>query len=519
MVGQIIGGKFDEILIRKKNDEVLEMGDLLVCGDILLQVFDQEYASLLDGRELARISGMQLEGYENVSIRESELRNFTVVKARPVFDLRNRKLPKYLPPFMSQLERVREEHLQFLNTPQSGLYMGRVRSGNRILDISVYLNPSETLSHHILVAAATGRGKSNFMKVLLWNLVPEHDVGILVLDAHNEYYQYTENGRNYGLSQHPDAYDNVFLYTPTPRGLPGEYSLRINIRSVRPSHLREIVSFTSAQEDAISLIYRSEGERWIESILTESFTTADGRITSRISGVSPVTLAALQRKLMVALDLQVVSREGETEIRSTGNVFTAGVEGLSTIRDIANHLDRGRIVVVDTSTMPGNMEIMISSMIMTEVFENHRRCKEGTLPDCDFQSRPVVSVVLEEAPRVLGEGSGNIFKTIAREGRKFKVGIIAITQLPSMIPKEIMANLNTKIILGNDMESERSAIISSAPQDLSKDSKTIASLTRGEAIISSIFTMFPIPVKMDRFEEMVDRIRRERRGRTRQITL
>ena len=74
-----------------------------------------------------------------------------------------------------------------------------------------------------------------------------------------------------------------------------------------------------------------------------------------------------------------------------------------------------------------------------------------------------------------------------------------------MIPKEILANLNTKIILGNEMSGERKAIISSAAQDLSKDDKLIASLDKGEAVVSSIFTRFAVPIQIDRFEDLVER--------------
>ena len=127
---------------------------------------------------------------------------------------------------------------------------------------------------------------------------------------------------------------------------------------------------------------------------------------------------------------------------------------------------------------------------------------QGTLKE-----KPTISVVLEEAPRVLGkealEHGHNIFSTIAREGRKFKVGLTAITQLPSLIPREILANMNTKIILGIEMKPERTAIIESASQDLSDDDRTIASLDIGEALISSNFAKFAIPVKIPIFEDVV----------------
>ncbi|MFA6089582.1 MAG: ATP-binding protein, partial [Candidatus Woesearchaeota archaeon] len=102
----------------------------------------------------------------------------------------------------------------------------------------------------------------------------------------------------------------------------------------------------------------------------------------------------------------------------------------------------------------------------------------------------------------LAQGS-NIFGTIAREGRKFGIGLIAITQLPSLIPREILANMNTKIILGLEMAPERQAVIESASQDLSDDQRAIASLNKGEAIISSNFGKFAIPIKIPFFDDVV----------------
>ena len=118
-----------------------------------------------------------------------------------------------------------------------------------------------------------------------------------------------------------------------------------------------------------------------------------------------------------------------------------------------------------------------------------------------------VSIVIEEAPRVLSaeamEQSSNIYSTIAREGRKFKVGLVAITQLTSVIPQMILTNMNTKIILGNEMVAERHAVMESSAQDLSDEDRTIASLDKGEAIVSSIFTKFAVPIYTPLFETIV----------------
>ncbi len=493
MVGQIIGGDYGEIWIRQRSDAMVEIGELLIANDFLLQVFDLEYGSLLEPRDLARMSGMQLEGMGAVNVKEKNIRNYILVKAKPVFDLKNKTLPKALPGFFNILRNVKEEDFKFLKKDDSGIYLGKVRSGSKVLNIPLYLEGKEVLRHHILIPATTGRGKSNLMKVMLWSLIGKNYAGILVLDAHNEYYSYTKNAKKYGLKEHPDAKNNVMYYTPNPQG--EGYTLKINIQNVRPHHLKEIMEFTSAQEDAMYLAYREWKSKWIEEILK-------GNIPRGIT--NEVTMAVLQRKIQVALEL-VVSESGD--IIPQGNIFSAGDVGKRTIKDIVEQLDDGKIIILDTSTMSKDLEILIASMIMSEIFEKHKRCKEGRANNCIFEELPVVSVVLEEAPRVLGGDKSNIFKTIAREGRKFNVGMIAITQLPSMIPREIMANLNTKLILGNETKGERDAIISSAPQDLTKDSKMIASLEKGEAIVSSIFTKFAVPVKIDLFEDVVDESR------------
>ena len=177
--------------------------------------------------------------------------------------------------------------------------------------------------------------------------------------------------------------------------------------------------------------------------------------------------------------------------------------GEAIISSICNELEQAKCVIIDTSHFSGATELLIGSIITTEVFNRYRRYKKTG----ELAQKPIISIVLEEAPRVLGkevlERGSNIFSTIAREGRKFQVGLTAITQLPSLIPRQILANMNTKIILGIEMKPERQALIDSAAQDLSEDDRNIASLDKGEAIVTSNFTKFAMPIKIPFFDEVV----------------
>ena len=70
-----------------------------------------------------------------------------------------------------------------------------------VLDKDVHLDGESLITHHVLIAATTGRGKSNLVKVLLWSALDARKFGIFVIDAHDEYY-----GRDgLGLKENPNA--------------------------------------------------------------------------------------------------------------------------------------------------------------------------------------------------------------------------------------------------------------------------------------------------------------------------
>lgn len=493
--GQIIAGKTGQILAREKAGGEIEIGDLLVAeedgGYVLLQAFELLYGSQVPQLVRELLAGMKLEGVgANLDFLEPQLRNYVIAQIKAVLRVGKNnevKIPKTLPAFFSTIRHVTEKDLWFLTKPKSPVYLGKVRSGSKVLDVDVYVNGEDMLTHHVLIPATTGRGKSNLVKVMLWSVLPQDSIGILVLDPHDEYYG--RHGK--GLKDHPSAKQCLLYYSTTP--IAGTNTLVIDIRSILPSHFHGIVDFTDAQHDAITLYHNRFGNQWIENIVRG---TDIGN-----NAVAPRTLEVLKRKFDNVLGVYI-DDSGDFQCRS--GVFS-DTAGSSTVREITKALEEGKKVVIDTSRLLDEAELLIGSIISGGIFHRYQTYKSGGT----LEEKPVVSVVIEEAPRVLGaevlQARGdNIYSTIAREGRKFKVGLIAITQLVSLIPRSILANMNTKIILGNELAAERQAVMESAAQDLSSDDRTIASLDKGEAIVSSNFTRFAVPIQIPLFDRYIE---------------
>jgi hypothetical protein len=496
-VGQFIAGSFTKLLLRQKSDQIFEIGQLLIAGYgskdyTIYQINDLRHGSQIPLDSLELMAGYKLERDEsNLMILEPELRNYVLALARPLIRIRESEgtkkmepfLPKTLPRFFETVYEINNGHLKFLEESEldNPIPLGQVRSGSKVLDTTISLEARDVLTHHVLIPATTGRGKSNLVKVILYNLMENEECGKLVFDPHNEYYE--------GLHRHPKSKDYLVYYTP--RDHVDKIDLKFNVGTLTPGHIMGAIDLTKAQREALIVYHRRNREDWIQNIFSSAVPKE----------VDPKTINALRRKLGILLNFEVTEDDSGIKISEHGIYLLSGYK--TTVLEIIGHLKKGKTVVIDTSLFTGAEEIFIATIIVQKLFNTYKNHKFKN----ELHNFPIISIVLEEAPRVIGrkalEVSENIFGTIAKEGRKFNIGLIAITQLPSIIEREILANMNTKIILGNEMGPERKAIIESAAQDLSDDYQNIGSLDKGEAIITSNFSKFAVPIKIPLFEDLV----------------
>ena len=497
-IGQVVGGKLGDVIIRQKDGAELEIGDLLVSDEgnsfVISQVFALEYASQIQDRVQQMRSAVNLEQGIKSRFYEPEFVNYVLARIKQMARISSSSqvsIPKRPLAFFSKLRRITEDDLEFLQgrREKGDIFVGHIRSGTKIIDADVWLPAEKVFSHHILIPAATGRGKSNLVKTILYHTMDSNRVGALVLDAHDEYY-----GRHGpGLKDHPGAMDNLEYYTAV-NPPPGANMLTINLHSVKPEHFEGIVKLSEPQSRTMQALYRNYKEEWISTLMLADSEGAGG------DGAKS-TRTVLKRKLEIVLGLDV---DEEKNLVSRHDVFDSGTKGLNTVDQMVQHIEQGKVVVLDTSRLGDEAELIVGNIIASRLLHRYKIHKaRGQLAD-----KPVATIVIEEAPRVIGEdvlaSNGNIYATIAKEGRKFKIGLTAVTQLSSVIPKTVLANMNTKIVLGNEMRQERAAIIASSSQDLSDDDRNIASLNKGEAIVTSIFVPFAIPIKIPLFKDLVE---------------
>jgi hypothetical protein len=492
IAGRIVGGNDKEIIMREKKGVDLELGNLLAIENedkkYLLMVSALEYGSLIHESRLVTSAGSMLEGTNpNIVFPESDLTIYRSIKVKILLEMKPglgkvvARTPRSIPKFMSQARDVISSDFSFLEEPKNKIYLGRIRSGTKVLDYKYSMDGGDMLSHHVLISAQTGRGKSNLVKVMLWETMKHDSFGMLIMDVHNEYYGH---GQEKGLKDHPDARKALAYYSKSPP--PGQKSLRINLKCIVPQDIVGILELSEAQKETLEYYHKKFKKDWISSLMA----------FDEEEKVNPGTLRALRRKFGNLFNLH---EQADGAFVCSDDVFDMETMGEGIIDDMADAMETGKTVLVDGSSISDDTGLIIASAVLREVFYRYDVFKtQGML-----KTKPQIGVVLEEAPRVLAGAYGqNVFSRIAREGRKFKIGLLAVTQLASMIPKDILANIGTKVIMGNEMALERRTLMESSAQDLTAYDQIIAGLDKGEAIVSSIFSKFPVPIQIPLFDDI-----------------
>jgi hypothetical protein len=501
--GRLYGRNVLEGTFRAAPDEDLFIGELLVAVDegtdrrYLFRVVDVTYGT--EHREpgwAERVAGTLLaddsRGESGLHpLHEQERRTYRVAECRCLGYLAPAdhggrgvrsvfRKPKSLPSQFSAVVSPTAEDFAFLAERMGDLPVGRLRSGETVVDFPVGI-PGASLASHVGIFATTGMGKSNLMQVIAGGVMRANGrYAMLIVDPHGEY--------RAALGRHPWAEASLRVYAN--RSLPGTTALRVSLAELTVDDLRTAYEWSRPQEEALYELerhYGGEGLAWL----------ADFARVEDLPGFRDVEVSA-----RVALStLQVVHRRAR---RIVGLRCIATDPGLAAGGRIVDDLLAGRLVLVDVSGLGSTEEVLVASFLARRVLETWQA---AFLEDPDRHRRmPVVSLALEEAQRVLSgrkDGESNVFPRVAREGRKFGVGLCAITQQPKLLDDELLSQFNTFFILGLADEKDRSTLRGSAKQDISAQSAEIQTLMPGECLIANLAAPFAVPALVSLYSDLV----------------
>ncbi|MCC0036840.1 MAG: ATP-binding protein [Hoeflea sp.] len=159
------------------------------------------------------------------------------------------------------------------------------------------------------------------------------------------------------------------------------------------------------------------------------------------------------------------------------------------------------ITVLDLSGVPSSILMRLIGGILNIIYEAlfwSREMPEGG------RARPLL-VVMEEAHRYLGRDDANLARDavqrIVKEGRKFGVGAMIVSQRPSEIDETILSQCGTFFSLRLSNSSDRSKVQAALPDSLSGIVDSLPVLRTGEAVITGEAAKLPVRCRITLPEE------------------
>ena len=363
-----------------------------------------------------------------------------------------------------------------------------------------------------MVFAQSGFGKTNLVKVLLLNMAKDEKYGKLIFDLNGEYFLRSLEARTYGLGDIDDEKLRSNLIVFTDKKMPQEYidkkrfilGGKVLLNMQKHLTVGDILNFGAGFSDVMkSFLHYLDEEQVQDFILKINLYAADPHklhvdypdfwtLTKKgdPDASATRTIAAIKKRIKHLIE------EGKGLHQAKSNL----------VEDVFKYLAQGKTVIIDLSLKDNTDASIISTILVRKLFDNNKENFTSDNPE------KVINAVIfvEEAQNVLSEefvkSNVNPFVRVAKEGRKFGLGIVAITQRPSAISEEIRTQAENFFAFHMGNSDDIKALIKS---NINFDG-VVSNFIQRETIPGNLYMVssdqaFALPVRVNSFEKLVER--------------
>ena len=364
-----------------------------------------------------------------------------------------------------------------------------IEDGARVPGVSAKM-PLPMFNRHLLVAGATGTGKTRTLQLLAEGLSAAGS-SVLLCDVKGDLTGLAEagassekllsrtaaNGQAWAPSSFPIELLSLGGADAQFPGVP----VRAEVSDFGPILLARALSLNTTQEQALQLIFAWADGQGLELVdlpdlrAVISFLTSDeGKDElAMIGGVSKATAGVILRAL--------------TALESQGGGQFFGAPGFDTA-DLMRMDSTGRGIVSllgvgDISSRPALVSAVIM-YLLANLF--------ATLPEVGDAPRPTLVFFFDEAHLLFADATKEFERQVVQTVRLIRskgVGVVFVTQTPKDIPSDVLAQLGSRVQHGlrastpDDFKKLKATVQTFPKTDLELD-EILTTLGTGEAVVT-----------------------------------
>lgn len=494
-VGHLISGDItNKLEFKLFSDSDISVGDFVLVENQHLGESSQFIARVVNiklkilGREdyltemsnQIEVSPMEVNPYDFRDSRSENLARIAEISLIGILKGKNIAPPKKIPNHLSPVRIPMINQMDWISS-KGDVEIGNLRAemaGDG--DIPIKLNSEVLVKKHLFIAAMTGSGKTVTVKTIVTGLYKTNNYGILIFDVHGEYYYNGKNSK--GLNELNR--DDVVIYGLGDKADKG-HQIKINYRHLTLSDLLFFHEWSPTQREALGIIFNDDKlkEEWEHPL--EFINETSSLDMKKKYDINRETGNVLKRRVK-----QII--HGKTD-------FVTNDDKENMFNKIIDDLRLKRIVIIDLTRVSERSENILINILSRRVLNNNKGAAQRN------QDHTNVFIVLEEAQRFLDPAEAQykgVMRELVREGRKFGVGLGAITQIPRFFDERILSQFNTYVILKLTNSSDRNILEGGSPQNISDMFTEISTLYPGEAVVVGEAIPLALPVRIHLFDEL-----------------
>ncbi len=362
--------------------------------------------------------------------------------------------------------------------------------------------PLAAMNRHGLVAGATGTGKTKTLQVMAEQLsaagVPVFlaDVkgdlsGLAVAGQAND--KISQRCSEIGQPWSPTACPVEFL---TLGGKGTGVPIRATITSFGPTLLAKVLGLNDTQESSLGLVFHYADSAGLPLLdlkdlraVIQFLTSEEGKDDLKnLGGLSSATAGVILRELIAFADAGAEAFFGEPEF-DTHDLLRTTSEGKGVISCLELPAVQGEPVLFSTFLM----------WLLADLFTD--------LPEVGDPEKPKLVFFFDEAHLLFADASKAFLDQVAQTVRLIRskgVGVFFVTQQPTDVPREVLAQLGSRVqhalraFTPEDAKALK-ATVSTYPNSAYDLEETLTTLGTGEAIVTVLSEKgVPTPVAWTR---------------------
>lgn len=399
--------------------------------------------------------------------------------------------------------------------------------------LEAQLDLDKLVSRHCAILGSTGSGKSNAVSIVMRAIAekPLPSVRVLMIDPHGEYSSSlkgkcrvfrvgaTDNEEEFCVPFWALPFKELMAIFPGKLSDQNEDYIRGNVLNLKRISATRIGGLRAESITADSPIPFSIGQLWFDLDNFERTTFKADRTTPEALVVAgdPATLTSNQYPI--------------AGLGNSAPFLNQKAKG------ILGFLDGMRSRIIDQSysflfkpndyapdlngVVPNDLPLLYStwfghgfpisildlSAIPSEVMQTIAGCILKITYDALYWGQATVVggklqpllVVLDEAHTYLKSGEESIssrtVQTIAKEGRKYGVGLLLVTQRPSELDETVLSQCGSIIALRMTNSRDKGHVVSAMQDELREMADVLSGLRTGEAIVSGEAVRIPSRIK------------------------